>query len=80
MHYPAIMAFTSDHDDRVVPMHTFKYISTMQAKNPHGEPALVRIETNSGHGASNLSKNLEETADTYAFAWKNMGITPKYPK
>jgi len=78
-HYPAIMAFTSDHDDRVVPMHTFKYISTMQEKNPHGEPALVRIETNSGHGASNLSKNLEETADTYAFVWKNMGITPKYP-
>ncbi len=79
MHYPAILAMTSDHDDRVVPAHSFKYISTMQEKNPHGEPALIRIETNSGHGASNLSKNLEETADIYAFTWKNMGITPKYP-
>ena len=78
--YPAIMTFTSDHDDRVVPAHSFKYISTMQEKNPHGEPALIRIETNSGHGASNLSKNLEETADVFSFTWKNMGVTPKYTK
>jgi len=78
--YPAIMAVTSDHDDRVVPAHSFKYISTMQEKNPHGEPALIRIETNSGHGASNLSKNLEETADLYSFVWKNIGFTPKYSK
>ncbi|MBV8665130.1 MAG: S9 family peptidase [Burkholderiaceae bacterium] len=77
--YPAILALTSDHDDRVVPAHSFKYMATMQARNPHGAPALIRIETHSGHGASNLSKNLEQTADIYAFTWKNMGITPRYP-
>lgn len=78
--YPAIMALTSDHDDRVVPAHSFKYTATMQEKNPAGNPKLIRVETNSGHGASNLAKNLEQTADMYAFVWKNIGFTPKYPK
>ncbi len=78
--YPAIMAMTSDHDDRVVPAHSFKYIATLQEKDPSGAPSLIRIETNSGHGASNLTKTLEETADMYSFIWTNIGFTPKYPK
>lgn len=77
--YPATLVTTSDHDDRVVPAHSFKYVSTLQEKNPGGAPLLIRIETNSGHGASNLTKALEETADEFAFTWANMGITPKYP-
>ena len=78
--YPAILVMTSDHDDRVVPAHSFKYTATMQEKNPTGNPKLIRIETNSGHGASNLAKTLEETADMYAFVWKNIDFIPKYPK
>ena len=58
----------------------FKYTATMQEKNPTGNPKLIRIETNSGHGASNLAKTLEETADMYAFVWKNIDFIPKYPK
>jgi prolyl oligopeptidase len=77
--YPATLVTTSDHDDRVVPAHSFKYIATLQAKaGPDSGPLLIRIETNSGHGASNLSKALEETADEYAFTWSNMGVVPKY--
>ena len=77
--YPATLVSTSDHDDRVVPAHSFKYIATLQAKAPGGAPKLIRIDTNSGHGSSNLTKALDEAADTYAFIWANMGITPSYP-
>ena len=76
--YPAVLVTTSDHDDRVVPAHSFKYAATMQEKNPNGAPILIRIETNSGHGSSNLTKSLQETADVFSFLWANMGITPKY--
>ena len=76
--YPAVLVSTSDHDDRVVPAHSFKYTATLQEKAGGTNPYLIRIETNSGHGSSNLTKALEETADTYAFIWQNMGITPKY--
>jgi prolyl oligopeptidase len=79
--YPATLVTTSDHDDRVVPAHSFKYIATLQEKQEKVAgmaPLLIRIETNSGHGSSNLTKALEETADEYAFIWANIGITPKY--
>ncbi|WP_374347262.1 prolyl oligopeptidase family protein [Chitinimonas sp.] len=76
--YPATLVTTSDHDDRVVPAHSFKYIATLQEKAAPTSPYLIRIATNSGHGASNLTKNLEEAADIYSFAWRNMGFTPKY--
>lgn len=76
--YPATLVTTSDHDDRVVPAHSFKYTATLQEKAAHTSPILIRIETNSGHGSSNLTKALEETADVYSFIWKNMGITPRY--
>jgi prolyl oligopeptidase len=76
--YPAVMATTADHDDRVVPAHSFKYIATMQEKAGGTAPHLIRIETNSGHGSSNLSKALEEAADTYSFTWSVMGVTPVF--
>jgi prolyl oligopeptidase len=67
---------TSDHDDRVVPAHSFKYAATLQELAQTDKPLLIRIETKSGHGASNLTKQLETTADIYAFIMKNMGLTP----
>jgi prolyl oligopeptidase len=76
--YPATLVITSDHDDRVVPAHSFKYTATRQEKSTGDAPVLIRIETNSGHGSSNLSKGLQETADIYSFIWNNMGVVPKY--
>ncbi len=77
--YPAILVTTADHDDRVVPAHSFKYIATMQEKNPKGKnPALIRIQTRAGHGAGTpTSIAIEEYADIYSFILYNMGITPK---
>jgi prolyl oligopeptidase len=76
--YPATLVTTADHDDRVVPAHSFKYAATLQALASPERPALIRIETKSGHGASNLEKQLETTADIYAFIMFNMGVTPKF--
>jgi prolyl oligopeptidase len=76
--YPATLVTTSDHDDRVVPAHSFKYIATLQAQAGGDRPQLIRVETNSGHGASNLSKALDEAADTYAFVFANMGLAPSF--
>jgi prolyl oligopeptidase len=77
--YPATLVTTSDHDDRVVPAHSFKYVATLQEKAGTGAaPLLIRIATNSGHGSSNLGKALDEAADSYAFVWANMGITPVF--
>jgi len=77
--YPATMVTTADHDDRVVPAHSFKYAATLQEKAGASStnPLLIRIDTNSGHGASNTKKALETTADIYAFMFKNMGLTWK---
>ena len=73
MNYPATMVFTSDHDDRVVPAHSFKYAATLQEKNTASKPMIIRIDTNSGHGSSNTAKLIELTADSYAFVLYNMG-------
>ncbi len=77
--YPAMMVMTADHDDRVVPAHSFKYIATLQEKcknNPN--PLLIRIETKAGHGAGTpTEKILEQWADMYAFAFWNIGVEPK---
>ncbi len=78
--YPATMVTTADHDDRVVPAHSFKFAATLQEKNAGSNPVLIRIDTKSGHGASNLSKAIESTADQYAFTWYNMGIVPPLAK
>jgi prolyl oligopeptidase len=77
--YPATLVTTADHDDRVVPAHSFKYAATLQEKASKETPILIRIETKSGHGASNVTKQIETTADVYAFIMFNMGITPKFP-
>jgi prolyl oligopeptidase len=75
--YPATLITTADHDDRVVPAHSFKYAATLQELASRETPILIRIETKSGHGASSLIKALETTADVYAFMLHNMGIKPK---
>jgi prolyl oligopeptidase len=77
--YPATLITTADHDDRVVPAHSFKYAATLQERAAKDNPILIRIDTNSGHGASSLTKALETTADIYAFIMHNMGLTPKGP-
>jgi len=76
--YPATLVTTADHDDRVVPAHSFKFISTLQAKHKGANPVLIRVETRSGHGSSNVSKAIEITADEYAFFLANVGARPKY--
>ena len=59
-----------------MPAHSFKYAATLQELASQENPVLIRIETKSGHGASNLTKQLETTADIYAFIMHNMGLTP----
>ena len=65
--YPATLVTTADHDDRVVPAHSFKFIAALQKCQAGPEPVLIRIETRSGHGSSNLTKGIEITADTFSF-------------
>lgn len=74
LNYPATLITTADHDDRVVPAHSFKYAATLQEVYKGTNPVLIRIDTNSGHGASNTKKNIELTADMYSFILWNMGI------
>jgi prolyl oligopeptidase len=74
--YPATLITTADHDDRVVPAHSFKYAATLQALASKETPILIRIDTKSGHGASNLTKQLETAADIYTFIMYNMGVAP----
>jgi len=78
--YPATLVTTADHDDRVVPAHSFKFAATLQADHQGPNPVLIRIDVKSGHGASNLSKAIELQADQYAFAWYNMGVLPGFVK
>jgi len=70
--YPATLITTADHDDRVVPAHSFKYAAAMQALVGPERPVLIRIEARSGHGPSNLTKQLETVADIYAFVLYNL--------
>ena len=73
--YPAVMVTTSDHDDRVVPAHSFKYAATLQAAQAGDAPVLIRIETNAGHGAGKpTAKVIEEQADIFGFLVKNLGM------
>jgi prolyl oligopeptidase len=75
--YPATMVITADHDDRVVPLHSFKFISALQANQKGTNPVLIRIETKAGHGAGKpTSKIIEEWADVVAFMWWQMGYNP----
>lgn len=74
--YPATLITTADHDDRVVPAHSFKYAATIQEKNWKNQlPLLIRIETRAGHGAGKpTAKIIEEQADLWSFMFYNMGI------
>ncbi len=73
--YPATLAFTADHDDRVVPAHTFKFMATLQASQEGTNPVLVRIETKAGHGAGKpVSKQIDETTDLWSFIFFNLGM------
>jgi len=75
--YPATLVTTADHDDRVVPAHSFKFAATLQEKHEGENPVLIRIETKAGHGAGKpTSKQIEEWADKYAFTFYNMNETP----
>jgi prolyl oligopeptidase len=76
--YPATLITTADHDDRVVPAHSFKYAATLQAEASHANPVLLRIDTMSAHGSSSTSKQIALTADMYSFLFYNLGVTPKY--
>lgn len=77
--YPAVLVTTADHDDRVVPAHSFKYIATLQELQPSGTPKLIRIETRAGHGAGKpTALAIQECADIYSFILYNMGFTPRY--
>jgi prolyl oligopeptidase len=76
--YPAILVTTADHDDRVVPAHSFKYAAALQWGQAGDKPVIIRIDTKSGHGASSTTKQLEQTADIYSFFFYNLGVTPKW--
>lgn len=77
--YPATMVTTADHDDRVVPAHSFKFISELQAKNKSANPTLIRIDVKAGHGAGKpTSKIIDEQSDIWSFMFYNMGVDVKY--
>jgi prolyl oligopeptidase len=77
--YPAVLVTTGDHDDRVVPAHSFKYISELQYKHTGETPVMVRIETEAGHGAGKPTyKAIEEISDILSFTFYNMYFTPIY--
>jgi len=73
--YPATLVTTGDHDDRVVPAHSFKFAAELQSKQAGNNPTLIRIETDAGHGAGTpVSKTIEQYADIFGFTLYNMGV------
>jgi len=79
INYPATLAITADHDDRVVPAHTFKFMAELQANDGGENPVLVRIETRAGHGAGKpTAKQIEEATDVYSFIMYNLGMKPTF--
>ncbi|TCC94029.1 S9 family peptidase [Pedobacter frigiditerrae] len=74
--YPATLITTADHDDRVVPAHSFKFVATLQEKYKGTNPMLIRIETKAGHGAGKpTAKMIEEAADVWSFVFQNLGMS-----
>ena len=79
--YPPTFVTTADHDDRVVPGHSFKFTATMQAAQAGPAPILIRVETNAGHGAGKpTTKSIDEAADRFAFLVKNLGMRVSLPQ
>jgi len=77
--YPATMVMTGDHDDRVVPAHSFKFAATLQAGNGGTKPTLIRIDSKAGHGAGKpIGKLLEAQADMWSFVMFNLGMKPTF--
>lgn len=77
--YPATLVTTADHDDRVVPAHSFKFAATLQDCNDGTNPTIIRIDSKAGHGAGKpMSKILQEQADIYSFIMYNLGMKPKF--
>lgn len=77
--YPATLVTTADHDDRVVPAHSFKFAATLQEHQSCNNPALIRIETNAGHGSGKpVSKMIDEATDMWAFTMYNLGMNPTF--
>ena len=77
--YPAVMVTSADHDDRVVPAHSFKYIAELQEKNTGNNPTLIRIAVKAGHGAGKpTSMVIDEYADLWAFAFHEMDVDVAY--
>ncbi|MEK7691791.1 MAG: prolyl oligopeptidase family serine peptidase, partial [Bdellovibrionota bacterium] len=69
---------TSDHDDRVVPAHSYKFAAALQAAQAGPAPVLIRIQTIGGHGGGTLtSMQIQETADRYAFLLRALGMNPR---
>ena len=79
--YPAILVTTADHDDRVVPAHSFKYAATLQSSDTGDAPKLIRIDSKAGHGGGKpMSKAIDEQTDIYSFIYENLGIDPTNKK
>jgi prolyl oligopeptidase len=79
--YPATLITTADHDDRVVPAHSFKFAATLQNKQAGNTPVMIRIETKAGHGAGTpIRKTIEQYADIFAFTLYNMGYKKLPPQ
>ncbi|MBP6680113.1 MAG: S9 family peptidase, partial [Saprospiraceae bacterium] len=78
--YPATLITTADHDDRVVPAHSFKFAAVLQESQGGDAPTLIRIQTKAGHGSVSTTQQIELQTDMYAFTWENMGITPDFSK
>jgi prolyl oligopeptidase len=73
--YPATLVTTADHDDRVVPSHSFKFTAAMQAAQACARPILIRVETQASHGYRPTDKRIAELADQWAFAAAQMGVS-----
>jgi prolyl oligopeptidase len=79
--YPATMVLTADHDDRVVPAHSFKFISALQEAQQGDAPVLIRVQTQAGHGAGMpTSMIIQQQADKWSFMFHHVGLTPTYSK
>ena len=76
--YPATLITTADHDDRVVPAHSFKFAARLQEAHAGENPVLIRIQTKAGHGSVSTTQMVELQRDIYAFTWENMGFTPEF--